>query len=121
MPAPKNARELSSLASDSDTITPLILSSWAVINEHPMQASSSSRSGVHSGLTVIVALLSMIGPFTIDAYLPSFPDIETDFGVDRAMMSQSLGVYLAAFAFSTLLWGRYQIVMGAGVSLSEAS
>lgn len=93
------------MASDSDTITPLILSSWAVINEHPMQASSSSRSGVHSGLTVIVALLSMIGPFTIDAYLPSFPDIETDFGVDRAMMSQSLGVYLAAFAFSTLLWG----------------
>ena len=27
-------------------------------------------------LTVIAALLAMIGPFSIDAYLPSFPDIE---------------------------------------------
>jgi len=56
-------------------------------------------------LTVIAALLSMIGPFTIDAYLPSFPDIETEFGIGRALLSQSLGVYLLAFAVSTLLWG----------------
>jgi len=47
----------------------------------------------------------MVGPFTIDAYLPSFPDIEADFGVSRAMLSQSLAVYLVAFAISTLLWG----------------
>ncbi len=56
-------------------------------------------------LTVFAALLSMIGPFTIDAYLPSFPDIETEFGISRALLSQSLGVYLLAFACSTLLWG----------------
>jgi MFS transporter, DHA1 family, multidrug resistance protein len=56
-------------------------------------------------LTVIAALLSMVGPFTIDAYLPSFPDIEADFGISRAVLSQSLAVYLAAFAVSTLLWG----------------
>lgn len=56
-------------------------------------------------LTVIVAMLSMIGPFTIDTYLPSFPDIEAEFGISRALLSQSLGVYLAAFAVSTLFWG----------------
>jgi len=56
-------------------------------------------------LTVIAALLSMVGPFTIDAYLPSFPDIEARFGISRAVLSQSLAVYLAAFAVSTLLWG----------------
>lgn len=56
-------------------------------------------------LTVIAALLSMVGPFSIDAYLPSFPDIEASFGISRAVLSQSLAVYLAAFAVSTLLWG----------------
>jgi len=56
-------------------------------------------------LTIIAALLSMVGPFTIDAYLPSFPDIEATFGISRAMLSQSLAVYLVAFAVSTLFWG----------------
>ncbi|MEZ5540570.1 MAG: multidrug effflux MFS transporter [Pseudomonadota bacterium] len=63
------------------------------------------RPGIHTRLTFIVALLSMVGPFSIDAYLPSFPDIETAFGVSRAVLSQSLSVYLVAFAASTLLWG----------------
>jgi len=62
-------------------------------------------AGAHPHLTVIAALLSMVGPFTIDAYLPSFPDIEATFGISRALLSQSLGVYLAAFAVSTLFWG----------------
>jgi len=56
-------------------------------------------------LTLIAALLSMLGPFSIDAYLPSFPAIEAEFGISRAMLSQSLGIYLLAFAFSTLFWG----------------
>ena len=56
-------------------------------------------------LTVIAALLAMIGPFSIDAYLPSFPDIEMEFGISRAVLSQSLAVYLLAFAVSTLAWG----------------
>jgi DHA1 family bicyclomycin/chloramphenicol resistance-like MFS transporter len=56
-------------------------------------------------LTVIAALLAMVGPFSIDAYLPSFPAIEMAFGISRAMLSQSLAVYLVAFAVSTLFWG----------------
>jgi DHA1 family bicyclomycin/chloramphenicol resistance-like MFS transporter len=56
-------------------------------------------------LTVIAALLAMIGPFSIDAYLPSFPDIELEFGISRAVLSQSLAIYLMAFAISTLFWG----------------
>jgi DHA1 family bicyclomycin/chloramphenicol resistance-like MFS transporter len=78
---------------------------------------------VHTRLTFIVALLSMVGPFSIDAYLPSFPDIEATFGISRALLSQSLSVYLAAFAASTLLWGpladrfgRRRVILG-GLSL----
>lgn len=64
-----------------------------------------SGTGTRPYLTLIAALLSMVGPFTIDTYLPSFPDIEAAFGISRALISQSLGVYLAAFAVSTLFWG----------------
>ncbi len=56
-------------------------------------------------LTIVAALLAMIGPFSIDAYLPSFPTIEMEFGVSRAVLSHSLGVYLLAFGISTLFWG----------------
>jgi DHA1 family bicyclomycin/chloramphenicol resistance-like MFS transporter len=56
-------------------------------------------------LTIFATLLSMIAPFSINTYLPSFPDIEAEFGISRAMLSQSLAVYLLAFAISTLVWG----------------
>lgn len=65
----------------------------------------SSKPTPVPGLTIIVALISMIGPFTVDTYLPSFPAIEAEYGVSRALLSQSLAFYLAAFAISTLVWG----------------
>lgn len=57
------------------------------------------------GLITIIALMTMIGPFTIDSYLPSFPAIEAEFSISRALLSQSLGFYLMAFAISTLVLG----------------
>jgi len=72
------------------------------------------------GLTLVVALLSMIGPFTIDTYLPAFPAIEAEFNVSRALLSQSMALYLAAFAISTLVggpladrFGRRRTILGA--------
>ena len=56
-------------------------------------------------LTLVVSLLSMIGPFTIDAYLPAFESMEQDLNVSRSSMTQTLGIYLIAFASSTLIWG----------------
>jgi len=56
-------------------------------------------------LALLVSLLSMIGPFTIDTYLPAFESMEQDFSVTRALMTQTLGSYLMAFAVSTLIWG----------------
>lgn len=56
-------------------------------------------------LALLVSLLSMIGPFTIDTYLPAFESMEQDFGVARSFMTQTLGAYLIAFAVSTLFWG----------------
>jgi len=56
-------------------------------------------------LTLLVSMLSMIGPFTIDTYLPAFESMEQDFDVSRTLMTQTLGAYLMAFAISTLVWG----------------
>ncbi|MDQ6964336.1 MAG: multidrug effflux MFS transporter [Mariprofundales bacterium] len=63
------------------------------------------RSEINTPLTLLAALLSMLGPFTIDTYLPSFPDIATEFAISRSLLSQSLGVYLVTFAVSMLMWG----------------
>ena len=64
-----------------------------------------NNSEISIWLVITVALLSMIGPFSIDTYLPSFVDIETEFRVSRALLTQTLGFYLAAAACSTFLWG----------------
>jgi len=79
-------------------------------------------------LIVTIALLTMVGPFTIDTYLPSFPDIEATFGVNRTLMLQSISFYLVASAISTLFWGplsdrigRRHVILGSSVLFVAAS
>lgn len=56
-------------------------------------------------LSLVVAALAMLAPFTIDTYLPSFPDIAADLSASHAQMQQTLSLYLLAFAVSTLIYG----------------
>ncbi len=56
-------------------------------------------------LSLVVASLAMLAPFTIDTYLPSFPDIARELGASSLQMQQTLSLYLLAFALSTLLYG----------------
>lgn len=56
-------------------------------------------------LAAILAALAMIGPFTIDTYLPSFPHIAADFAATPAQLQQTLSVYLFTLAFMTLFHG----------------
>ena len=53
-------------------------------------------------LIIFAALASMLAPFSIDTYLPSFPAIETHYGVSRELLTSSMGAYLAAFALTTI-------------------
>ena len=64
-----------------------------------------SQQGTNIKLTIVAALLAMLGPFSIDTYLPSFPAIEQEFSISRATLSQSLSVYLTVFGITTLVWG----------------
>jgi DHA1 family bicyclomycin/chloramphenicol resistance-like MFS transporter len=56
-------------------------------------------------LAVLLAALAMIGPFSIDTYLPSFPAIQSDLEVTAVQMQQTLSVYLFTFAVMTLFHG----------------
>lgn len=56
-------------------------------------------------LSLVVAALAMLAPFTIDTYLPSFPDIAAELAASNVQMQQTLSLYLFAFALSTLVYG----------------
>jgi DHA1 family bicyclomycin/chloramphenicol resistance-like MFS transporter len=56
-------------------------------------------------LPLLLAALSMIGPFSIDAIFPGFPDIGHDFGVSDVALQQLLSVYLLSYAVMSLFHG----------------
>ena len=58
------------------------------------------------GIAILLAALSALGPFSIDAYLPSFPDIAAKLGATQLEVQQTLSVYLFSFAVMTAspLW-----------------
>jgi DHA1 family bicyclomycin/chloramphenicol resistance-like MFS transporter len=58
-----------------------------------------------TALAVLLAALAMIGPFSVDTYLPSFPAIQADLQVSAVQMQQTLSVYLLTFAIMTLFHG----------------
>lgn len=54
-------------------------------------------------LAALLASLSMLGPFSIDAYLPAFPNIQADLHASNIEVQQTLSAYLLAFA-GMVLW-----------------
>ena len=56
-------------------------------------------------LAILLALLGMLGPFSIDTYLPAFPAIAGALRATPVEMQQTLSAYLFAFAFMTLFHG----------------
>jgi DHA1 family bicyclomycin/chloramphenicol resistance-like MFS transporter len=56
-------------------------------------------------MAIILGLLSAIGPFSIDMYLPAMPAIATGFGVDIALSQWTLMSYFLAFGVSQLFYG----------------
>lgn len=54
-------------------------------------------------LAAMLAGLSMLGPFSIDAYLPAFPNIQSELRATPLEVQQTLSVYMLAFA-AMVLW-----------------
>ncbi len=55
------------------------------------------------GLATLLAGLSMLGPFSIDAYLPAFPQIQANLHASALEVQQTLTAYMLAFA-GMVLW-----------------
>jgi len=64
------------------------------------------------GLATLLAALSMLGPFSVDAYLPAFPHIQTSLGASELEVQQTLTAYMLAFAAMSLWHGALSDAFG---------
>ena len=63
-------------------------------------------------LALLLAGLSMFGPFAIDAIFPAFPAMGADLGADKLAMQQTISVYLIAYALMSLAHGPLSDILG---------
>ena len=85
-----------------------------------MTATTQSTARHHRGLAVMLAALAALGPFSIDAYLPSMPEIGRVFSASPLLVQQTLTAYMAPFALLALwhgafsdTWGRRRVTLWA--------
>jgi DHA1 family bicyclomycin/chloramphenicol resistance-like MFS transporter len=74
-------------------------------------------------LAALLACLGMLGPFSVDTYLPAFTGIAQSIGATPVQMQQTLSAYLFGFAVMNLFhgalsdsFGRRPVVLG-GIAL----
>jgi MFS family permease len=77
--------------------------------------------GPRWALAALLACLGMLGPFSIDTYLPAFTGIAASLGASPVEMQQTLSAYLLGFAVMNLFhgaladsFGRRPVVLGGG-------
>jgi DHA1 family bicyclomycin/chloramphenicol resistance-like MFS transporter len=63
-------------------------------------------------LAVLLACLGMVGPFSIDTYLPAFTGIAASLGATPVQMQQTLSAYLFGFAILNLFHGALSDSLG---------
>ncbi len=63
-------------------------------------------------LAALLALLGMLGPFSIDTYLPAFSGIAETIGATPVQMQQTLSSYLLGFAVMNLFHGALSDSLG---------
>lgn len=101
---------------------------WTGSINQRMTRRRPSQEHHHRGLALLLGALSAIGPFSTDAYLPSFQEIGRVFGAPAFLVQQTLTAYMVPFAAMTL-WhgaisdtlGRRRVTLGTIASFSLAS
>jgi DHA1 family bicyclomycin/chloramphenicol resistance-like MFS transporter len=63
-------------------------------------------------LAILLATLGMLGPFSIDTYLPAFAGIAASVGANPVEMQQTLSAYLLGFAAMNLFHGALADALG---------
>src|SRR5690606_17907157 len=65
-----------------------------------------------SALAIMLAALAMLGPFSVDTYLPAFPDIQASLGATPLEVQQTLTAYMFSFSVMILLHGALSDAFG---------
>jgi len=68
--------------------------------------------GRHGGLAILLAALSMAGPFSIDTFFPSFHAIAAQFSISAWAVQQTLTVYMLPLSFMSLVQGPLSDAVG---------
>ena len=66
---------------------------------------SSNQSFNKNRIIVILGILMAIGPFSVDTYLPGFPEIAKGLGTDISLVGLSLTSYFVGIAIGQLGYG----------------
>jgi DHA1 family bicyclomycin/chloramphenicol resistance-like MFS transporter len=84
------------------------------VNERASHARNAAWSikATPVSLAILLAALAMLGPFSIDTYLPAFPSIEASLDAAPIEVQQTLSVYMLAFGFMTLWHGAVSDAFG---------
>lgn len=61
---------------------------------------------------LVLGLLSAVGPFTIDMYLPGLPGLAADLRVDEAAAQATISAYFLAFGLAQLFYGPFADAAG---------
>lgn len=66
---------------------------------------SNSARRDRAAFAALLAALAMLGPFSIDTYMPSFPDIGGTFGASALELQFTISAFLATWALMALFHG----------------
>lgn len=63
-------------------------------------------------MALILGLLSAVGPFAIDMYLPALPQVAADLGTDEAGAALTLTAYFITFGIAQMIYGPMADALG---------
>jgi DHA1 family bicyclomycin/chloramphenicol resistance-like MFS transporter len=85
---------------------------------HPGDALSGRQRLVY---VLVLGALTALGPFTVDLYLPSLPDVQHEFAVTPALVQLTLSATTIGFALGQLLVGPWSDSVGRRIPLIAAT
>jgi DHA1 family bicyclomycin/chloramphenicol resistance-like MFS transporter len=85
---------------------------------HPGDSLSRRQRLVY---VLVLGALTALGPFTVDLYLPAFPDLQSDLGVSKALIQLTLTATTLGFGVGQLLVGPWSDKVGRRIPLIVAS
>ena len=70
-----------------------------------MQAEQTNQRQYSTAWIMLLALLTALGPLSIDMYLPALPQMADEFGVSTQMVANTLPAYFLGLAIGQLIYG----------------